>query len=204
MRGDQMERDSSASQPWSSRLRPASLRRFLGRASLLGSLALFLLWFAFLRPVVLGGPAGYTIVTGASMEPGMHAGDLVVSFQSPAYHVGEAVVYRIPPGEEYEGRLVIHRIIEGNAETGFVLQGDNAAHRDPWRVGVGDIVGRVDALIPVGGRVLIFLRNPFVAGSLAFGIVFVLVAWPRTARRPDEHRSSRGPLPGSRPGAQPA
>jgi signal peptidase len=198
-----MERASSANQPWSSRLRPASLRRSLGRASLLGSLALFLLWFAFLRPVVLGGPAGYTIVTGASMEPGMHAGDLVVSFQGPEYHVGESVVYRIPAGEDYAGRLVIHRIIGGDAATGFVLQGDNAAHRDPWLVGASDIVGRVDALLPAGGRFLIFLRNPFVAGSIAFGIVFVLVVWPSGTRRRDEPAALPDAVPGNRAGAQP-
>jgi signal peptidase len=201
---DQMPRPSSASDAWSSRLSPAALRRLLGRAGLLGSLALFLAWFVLLRPIALGGPAAYTIVTGASMEPGMHAGDLVVSLRGDAYQAGDAVVYRIPAGEDYAGRLVIHRIVGGDAASGFVLQGDNAAHRDPWRVGPDDVVGHVAAHLPAFGRVVIFVRNPFVVGSLAAGFVFVLIVWPRDPRRGEGDRPSRRTVPGNRPGTLPA
>jgi signal peptidase len=197
-----MRRSSPASLSWSPRLRRIGIRRFLGRASLLGSLALFLLWAVFLRPVVLGGPAGYTIVTGSSMEPGMHAGDLVVSMRQDAYAVGDAIVYRIPAGEDYAGRLIVHRIIGGDGASGFVVQGDNAAHRDPWTVSSGDVIGRVAAMIPLGGRVLIFLRNPFVAGSLAAGFAFVLVVWPSGEQARDAG-ARRRPEPGKEPGQQP-
>ena len=40
--------------------------------------ALFLAWFLLLRPVTLGGPVGYVIVAGVSMEPAFHTGDLAV------------------------------------------------------------------------------------------------------------------------------
>ncbi len=166
-----------------------SLRRVIGRASQFGSLALFAVWLLLLRPVALGGTAGYVIVTGASMEPGLHAGDLVISLVAQDYAVGDAVVYRIPVGESYAGRLVVHRILGGDQSSGFVLQGDNAAHVDPWGVASGDIVGRVVAAVPAGGRLLMLLRNPFVAGSLAAGFAFVLVAVPSSPRRrpgPDE------------------
>ena len=66
------------------------------------------------------------------------------------------------------------------------------------------LVGRVVAHLPFFGRVLIFLRNPFVVGSLAAGFVFVLVAWPRDARRGETDDPSRRPLPDNRPGTLPA
>jgi signal peptidase I len=131
-----------------------------------------------LRPSVFGGAAEYVIVTGASMEPALGAGDLVVSLSGPPYVAGDVVVYRIPSGEDYAGRLIVHRIVDGGAGTAFVAQGDNAAHQDPWPVAETDIAGRVVGMIPAGGRLLIFLRNPLVLASLAAGFVFVFLVWP--------------------------
>ncbi len=39
-------------------------------------------WVLFV-PLQLGGQAAYVIVTGNSMEPGFHLGDLVVVHQAP-------------------------------------------------------------------------------------------------------------------------
>ena len=164
---------------------PPSARRIIGRASLLGSLALFFAWLVFLRPGVLGGPAEYVMVTGASMEPTLHGGDLVLSLAGPPYHAGDVVVYRIPAGRDYAGRLVVHRIADGSEQTGFQTKGDNARHSDPWTVAPTDIAGRVALTIPAGGRLLIFLRNPLVLASLAGGFAFVLVVWPSARLRPE-------------------
>jgi signal peptidase I len=162
-----------------------SWRGIIGRASLIGLLALFVAWLLFLRPLFLGGPTGYIIVTGSSMEPWQHGGDLVISMTHSSYTVGDAVVYRIPAGRDLSGRLIVHRILAGDATSGYKLKGDNAQSSDPWTVGAGDIVGRVDYLIPMGGRIMIFLRNPWILASLAAGFAFVLVVWP-TPRRPPE------------------
>jgi hypothetical protein len=57
-------------------------RQRIDRAAALAGLplttALFLAWFLLLRPVTLGGPVGYVIVAGVSMEPAFHTGDLAV------------------------------------------------------------------------------------------------------------------------------
>ncbi len=46
-----------------------------------------LFWMQYLRPVSLGGHAGYVLVSGHSMEPRFHTGDLVlVEQQSSSYH----------------------------------------------------------------------------------------------------------------------
>jgi signal peptidase I len=152
----------------------------------------------FLRPSVLGGAAEYVIVTGASMEPALGAGDLVVSLSGPPYVAGDVVVYRIPSDEDYAGRLIVHRIVDGSAGTAFVAQGDNAAHRDPWPVAESNIAGRVVAMIPAGGRLLILLRNPLVLASLTAGFVFVFLVWP--SPRPKPASGPDGTIGGGHPG----
>ncbi len=153
--------------------------RRLRRLSLILGVAVFGLWLAALRPTtLLGGPAGYIIVSGVSMQPGLQPGDLVVSIAQPTYGPGDAVVYRIPQGEDHAGRLIVHRILIGDMASGFSLRGDNANSQDPWMVPASDIVGRVAVDIPSGGRAMIFIRNPFVLGSVAAGIIFTLIVFP--------------------------
>src|SRR5688572_19635960 len=64
-----------------------------------------LVWPGFLR----GGTA-YVIVSGNSMDPTLHAGDLVLTVRRGSYNVGDVVAYRIPEGQPGAGVLVIHRI----------------------------------------------------------------------------------------------
>jgi signal peptidase len=172
--------------------------------SRIGSLALFVAWFVLLRPSVLGGPAQYVIVTGGSMEPGMHGGDMVVSLAGPSYQVGDVVVYRIPSSEPppLGGRQVVHRIIGGDAANGFLVQGDNAPRPDFWTVGLGDIAGRVVFMIPAAGRALIFLRSPLLVASLAAGFAFVFMVWPSARAKPGSPVSGGDLPPDGHPGSR--
>jgi signal peptidase I len=147
---------------------PRPLRRFVGFAS---AATLLLAWFLLLRPVAFGGPASYVVVSGASMEPHLHTGDLVIAHAAADYHVGDVVAYRVPKGQALAGSLVIHRIIGGDAVTGLVVQGDNKNEPDPWRPKPSDIVGSSWAEFPGSGRVLLTLRTPFVLAVLLGGVV---------------------------------
>src|SRR3954447_9111211 len=82
-------------------------------------------WAFVLRPQSLGGPAGYVLVSGHSMLPRYHTGDLVLVERRHSYHVGQVIAYRVPKGDAMAGAQVIHRIIGGDARRGFVVQGDN-------------------------------------------------------------------------------
>src|SRR6476469_9792925 len=53
-----------------------------------------LLWFCL--PQALGGRAGWVLVSGTSMLPQLHTGDLVLVEHRSSYQVGEVVAYRIP------------------------------------------------------------------------------------------------------------
>ncbi|MER3397507.1 MAG: hypothetical protein C4316_03050, partial [Chloroflexota bacterium] len=96
------------------------------RAGLFGVLALFG-WFFFLRPGFLGGPAGYIIVSGPSMEPTLYEKDLAVVLAQDEYALGDVVAFRV------EGGIVIHRIVGGDPQAGYITRGDNRESPDMWR-----------------------------------------------------------------------
>ena len=81
-------------------------------------ITLAVVWFFWLRPTNLGGPATFVIVSGVSMEPTLYSGDLVILHEQPEYQVGDIVAYKVTNGN------VIHRIVGVEGER-FILQGDN-------------------------------------------------------------------------------
>lgn len=156
-------------------------------------LLVVLAWAAWLRPVGLGGPATLIRVSGASMEPTLTDGDLVLVHRAEHYEVGEVVAFRVP-----EGR-VIHRIVGGDGRDGYVLQGDNRDEVDQWRPRHGDVIGREVLRVPGAGRALPALNS--LPGRL---LMLGLAAWLllRGEDRPDRPRGRRG-APGGADAAAP-
>ena len=138
-------------------------------------LAVILFWAFVLRPQTLGGPAGYVLVSGTSMNPVYHTGDMVLVERHGAYHVGDIVAYKVPKGDAMAGAQVIHRIVGGDASHGFLVQGDNRTAPDVWRPKPSDIVGAKELRIPNAVLVLQFLRSPVLLALLAACFVFVRV-----------------------------
>jgi signal peptidase len=138
-------------------------------------LAVVLFWAFVLRPVSLGGPAGYVLVSGASMNPLYHTGDLVLVEHRSSYKVGDIVAYHVPKGDPMAGAQVIHRIIGGNAAKGWIVQGDNRSAPDVWRPHDADIVGSAALHIPNAVVVLQWLRSPVLMALIAACFVFVRV-----------------------------
>jgi signal peptidase I len=159
-------------------LRTPSPRRVLNVAGLLLTIAVAVLWALFLRPQTLGGPAGYVLVSGKSMLPRYHTGDLVLVERRSSYHVGELIAYHVPQGDPMAGAQVIHRIVGGDAAHGFVVQGDNRTAPDPWRPKPKDIVGAKVLRIPDAIVVLQFLRDPVFMALLASCFAFAYVFRP--------------------------
>ena len=148
--------------------------RSSGRAiGLVVAVAAVVLWAVFLRPQSLGGPAGYVLVSGKSMLPRYHAGDVVLVERQSSYHVGEVIAYHVPKGDPMGGFQVIHRIVGGSAVKGFVVQGDNRTAPDVWHPKPQDIVGAKALRIPHGVIVLQLLRSPLLLALLAGSFVFV-------------------------------
>src|SRR3954463_12275065 len=144
-------------------------------AGFAGVVLVLLFWAQYLRPQALGGNAGYVLVSGQSMEPRYHTGDLVLVLRRSSYHAGQLIAYRVPKGDPMAGAQVIHRIIGGDAKHGFLVQGDNRTAPDVWRPRPTDIVGAKALRIPNAILVLQFLRSPVLLALLAACFVFVHV-----------------------------
>jgi signal peptidase len=160
----------------------AYLRAAFERANKVAAIALAVLvclfWAHYLRPQAFGGSAAYVLVSGKSMLPRYHTGDLVLVEKHSSYHVGELIAYRVPKGDPMAGAQVIHRIIGGDAKHGFIVQGDNRTAPDVWRPKSGDIVGAKALRIPNAVLILQFLRSPLFLALLAACFVFVRVLVP--------------------------
>jgi signal peptidase len=167
-----------------------SLRAVLKRTWSIVSLVLVIagcaFWAMFLRPQSLGGPAGYVLVSGHSMNPLYHTGDLILVERHKSYSKGDIIAYRVPKGDAMAGAQVIHRIIGGDAEHGFVVQGDNRTAPDVWLPKPGDIVGSAALQIPRAVVLLQFMRSPVLLGLLAASFVFVFFL---TGNKSDEEKT---------------
>lgn len=144
-------------------------------ASAVVTFGLIASWAVFLRPQFFGGSTSYVLVSGESMEPTLSHGDFVIARKQDTYEKGDVVVYSIPEGETGAGGLVIHRITGGSAADGYILQGDNRTTPDLWRPSPGDIAGTPLFTIPKAGKVIPYLRSPYIAAAFAGYMAFLFV-----------------------------
>lgn len=136
-----------------------------------------LLWFCL--PQALGGRAGWVLVSGTSMLPRLHTGDLVLVERRASYHVGQVVAYRVPKGQAGAGHVVIHRIVGGNSRTGWKMKGDNRTAPDLWYPTNHDVIGSKVLRIPDAWAVLRVLHMPVLLGLFAAFGAFFLIAFGR-------------------------
>ena len=127
----------------------------------------------FIWPSNLGGGTTAIVVNGHSMEPTYYTGDIVVA-RSGEPQVGDVVVYTTADLGEAK---IIHRIIGGDGESGWEIQGDNNDFVDPYHPTNDDVLGIALVHVPAVGTFATVLQNPFVWGSfLLLGLG--LVIWP--------------------------
>ncbi|HCX85513.1 MAG TPA: signal peptidase I [Micrococcales bacterium] len=142
---------------------------------LLIAVAAVLLW-----PAQWGGLTGLTVVSGHSMEPTFHTGDLVVTWRASGYEVGDIVSYTVPADQAGAGGRVIHRVssvelVDG--ETVYTTRGDNNPADDPWTLTSADVTGTVLVHVPGVGALVGTSLLPLIAAGALGGVVTVLL-WP--------------------------
>jgi signal peptidase I len=120
---------------------------------LLIALAAPLVWF--FAPLQLHGHTGYTIVSGISMEPHVHDGDLVLIHEQSNYKPGAVVAYR----SRTEG-IVLHRVVRITPDGEYIFRGDNNVVDDP-PVAVQDLIGQRWLRIPKAGAAMLWVRKPW-------------------------------------------
>lgn len=109
-----------------------------------------------LFPALAGGSQADVVLTG-SMEPAIHAGDLVVldvpADRGRGLAVGDVIAYRVPAS----ATIVLHRIIEVQRDAGgwsYVTQGDANPAPDPNPVPSSQVVGTYSLRVPYYGLLL--------------------------------------------------
>jgi signal peptidase I len=165
--------------------RPARTSRLLVATQLLTVVVWAVVAVVVFRPTFLGGQTGYTLVSGDSMYPTFHNGDLIFTRARDSYAPGDVIAFRVGGGHA----TVIHRIVGGSARRGYVTQGDNRDTVDSWRPKPDDVIGVAHVRVPYGGTVIGRLKGPLGLALLAAGIAAILL-WPPQKTR----TSGRGAL----------
>jgi signal peptidase I len=156
-------------------------------ASILVSLALLACGWWLLGPVQLGGPTGYAVVTGNSMEPRLERGDLVVVRKRDSYGVGDVVLFQ----DDASGVRVLHRIV--SVKNGrFVTKGDHNDFLDPTKPLRADVLGELWFDVPGAGDAITWVKQPVQLAILLVLLTFFGLAGGREA-------SKRRRRPGARP-----
>ena len=127
-------------------------------------------WVIF-APVQAGGNAAYVIVSGISMEPNFHFGDLVIVSPSSNYNVGDVVVYQ---NKDLGGKNVFHRIIKLDLDH-YVLKGDNNSWIDAYQPTMEEVTGKLWIYVPRGGLLVEKVRTPL-GMSLTAGALGLFLA----------------------------
>jgi len=124
----------------------------------------------------LKGAMPFMAIFGTSMEPELHAGNLILIEKVPQDEVeeGDIIVFTLPSAvREYYNypAVVAHRVIkvrESEAGITWRTKGDNAGE-DPFSVRPQDLLGQVSNQIPYLGFPLLFFQSQQ-------GLIFIVIA----------------------------
>lgn len=110
------------------------------------------------------------IVLTGSMQPAINAGDVIITTppSNKTPQIGDIVAYTARRFNGGEVGIFSHRIIGGDAKTGFIVKGDKNKAPDVQKPMLNDIQGVVIAIIPFIGNFLtrkaLFLIVPTIIG----------------------------------------
>ncbi len=115
---------------------------------------LWMLW-----PAWLGGGTSLIVVSGVSMEPTYHDGDVLIVHDMHA-EPGDVIAFRVP-GREGQ---IVHRVVERRSDGRLLVQGDNRETPDLPLPSDADVIGVAVVQIPFGKQLLRLATDPLVLG----------------------------------------
>ena len=122
----------------------------------------------------------------------MYTGDLALAWRQDGYGVGDVVAFRAEQGER--SGMVIHRVIGGDGEDGYRMQGDNNRSVDPWQPTQEQVLGKALFFVPRLGALFGYLQDPLhiaVAVGLFFGYISLAGAFLAKSGRGSRERRRR-------------
>ncbi|WP_084079077.1 S24/S26 family peptidase [Demequina sp. NBRC 110057] len=142
-------------------------------------------WLAW--PANLGGLTSYVLVSGESMLPTFEPKDMVIA-RDVLPQVGDVIVYA---PTDLGGSQIVHRITGGNADSGWVMQGDNNDFIDPFEPSGDEVKGVVVAHLPFVGHLTAWVLNPLM-WIFVLIIAAAVVVWPSRDAPGDDGPSDDG------------
>ena len=131
-------------------------------------------------PNLVGGQLQMVTISGISMKPHLHSGDVVLLRKQAHYRPGDVVAYKIPNGSPGAGHMVIHRVLGRLQDGSFVTKGDNVSAPDFWRPRPGWMVGREWLTIPRVGYGFAYARTaPALAAIFALFVIYALAGYTK-------------------------
>jgi len=139
--------------------------------------------------VILQTSTPWIVTTGASMQPTIYAGDMIIIQGSDPKNLvtGDIILFKKITekwGEENFKTMetpVLHRIVEAfkvGDHWYYMTQGDNSPALDEWLVPDEGIIGKAILVIPKMGYVLAWLGTIEAKILLIALIIFVAFIWP--------------------------
>ena len=169
-----------------------------------------ILIYAALASAFTGRPMLLTVVSSNSMYPTIEKGDVVVigaSGEDDSIEVGDIVVFRPESGRLASRGWIIHRVVGGTAEDGFITRGDGNALSDQEDGGAppisqGAIVARALTVsgspikAPLIGNLILWLQAfkydarvlPLLSLFLALVLIYGELSGDGRRRRPRKSR----------------
>lgn len=165
-------------------------------------IALLLIAMGYLGlSLLFGSFSPFLVVQGRSMEPGLHAGDLLISSTVTPTHVkvGDIIAFNVPADARERMKLpttVAHRVlrIEGNeGQLAFVTKGDNS-DVDPFKVPHSEVRGVVLKNLGPLGLPFLVLANKTALLVLVLSVgTFILTMMAGLWLIPNETAASQRP-----------
>lgn len=163
--------------------------------SRIGNWVLYIIvFFALISSIgsaVLKKPLLMTAVRSNSMYPLFQKGDMI--FLSPLFSnakakVGDIIVFKTEGGSYDSKGWVVHRIIEGNLENGYITKGDANDYTDQssnnppikadWIAGRVAVIGSKPLKLPLLGHLPLlmekYVKTPYALPALALAIGFII------------------------------
>lgn len=161
---------------------------------LLFLLFIIILGVSPLFSAIFNKPVPVSAVRSYSMKPALTRGDLVVIWPTGSsynYKVGQVVVFQSK--EHGITDWTMHRIVGGDAQNGYITQGDANWHIDQeaqyppiqpaWIAGISPSIGSYALKIPYLGFVVLFfsetLKKPFLLSALLLLLALFILWKPR-------------------------
>ena len=129
----------------------------------------------------------YQIGKNNSMHPTLKPNDFIITKEQSSYKVGDIITFVSKDTK----KITTHRIVQ-ITENGFITRGDyEFVSGDDKEITKADIIGKVVAVLPKGGTVLVIMKNPLGAFIIIAIIVVCFFLVQSLSKNKEEKKNNK-------------